>query len=142
MLARNFLSDPKWISGTIIGQQGPLSYLVQIRGGRRWRRHADQLLATGDSPQKGSNSVAEYASVPPSPISLPVSNSVPQPTSESTPSSLHPDPVSEPSQDVLPSSLEPKTMSPSKHATPVAASPRYPKRHRRPPVRYSPESFH
>ena len=69
------------------------------------------------------NSVAEYTSVPPSPISLPVSNSIPQPTSESTPSSSHPDPVSE-------------------HATPIAASPRYPKRHRRPPVRYSPESFH
>ena len=128
--------------GTIIGQQGPLSYLVQISGGRLWRRHADQLLATGDSPQKGSNSVAEYASVPPSPISPPVSNSVPQPASESTPSSSLLDPVSEPSQNILPSSPESKTVSPSEHATLIAASPRYPKRHRRPPVRYSPESFH
>ena len=58
VLACSFLSDPRWISGTIIGQQRPLSYLVQIRGGRWWRRPADKLLATGDNPQKGSYSVA------------------------------------------------------------------------------------
>ena len=110
VLAHNFLSDPKLISGTIIGQQGPLSYFVQIRGGRQWKRHTDQLLATGDSPQEGSNSVAEYTSVPPSPISPPVSNSIPQPTGESCPSRSLPDPVSDPSQDVLPSSPAPKTV--------------------------------
>ena len=44
VMARNFHSGAKWIAGTIIDQQGHVSYLVQVQGGRVWRRHIDHLL--------------------------------------------------------------------------------------------------
>ena len=38
---------PKWLPGKIVEKTGPLSYRAQVQG-QIWRRHTDQLLATGD----------------------------------------------------------------------------------------------
>ncbi len=44
VLARNFGSDPTWLSGCIKEARGPLSFLVQLEDGHNLRRHVDHLL--------------------------------------------------------------------------------------------------
>ena len=51
VMVRNFLQGLLWIPGTIVECKGPLSYLVQISGGRIWHCHIDHLREMGDSPR-------------------------------------------------------------------------------------------
>jgi hypothetical protein len=47
VLARNYTSaGPKWLTGVIIKQTGPVSYQVRVKQ-MIWRRHTDQLRETG-----------------------------------------------------------------------------------------------
>ncbi len=55
VLARNQRSGPTWIPGTIVKQQGPLSYQVQVAENRVWRRHVDHLHESVDSPHISSS---------------------------------------------------------------------------------------
>ncbi|XP_068703946.1 uncharacterized protein [Montipora foliosa] len=41
---RNYSGDPKWISGTVIQDTGPLSTTVELQDGTMVRRHPDQLV--------------------------------------------------------------------------------------------------
>ena len=59
ILARNMRSGPHWLPGTVIGQKGSLSYLVQVANGVVWKRQVDHLRKTIDSPQE-----EEEAAVP------------------------------------------------------------------------------
>ena len=45
VLARNYMTGPKWVQGTVVSRSGHLSY--QVKGGPDmiWRRHIDQLLS-------------------------------------------------------------------------------------------------
>ena len=36
VMARNYHSGAKWVPGTVIAQRGPVSYLVEVQGGRVW----------------------------------------------------------------------------------------------------------
>ncbi len=69
VLARNQCSGPTWIPGTIVKQQGPLSYQVQAAENRVWRRHVDHLLESVDSPHISSS---------PSPAPVTVDASLPR----------------------------------------------------------------
>ena len=42
--ARNYGVGPSWLSGLLIGVDGPQSYVVKLTDGRIWRRHQDQLM--------------------------------------------------------------------------------------------------
>ena len=44
VMVRNFREGDKWISGKIVDQLGPVSYLVQCCDGSMWRRHVDHIL--------------------------------------------------------------------------------------------------
>ena len=50
VMARNLRPGPKWIPGTIVGRNGPLSYVVQVEGGQVWKRHIEHLREVGDTP--------------------------------------------------------------------------------------------
>ena len=71
-MARNFHKGAKWIAGTVIAQQGPISYLVEVQGGRVWRRHVDYLrefqpTATEtpqDNIQQKPDSDSEWSTLP------------------------------------------------------------------------------
>ena len=39
---QNFLSEPKWLDGTVTEQTGPVSYKVLV-GEQLWKRHVDQM---------------------------------------------------------------------------------------------------
>ena len=52
VLARNMRNGPQWLLGTVIGQRGQLSYLVQVADGVVWKRRVDSLRKTIDSPQE------------------------------------------------------------------------------------------
>lgn len=41
--ARNYVSNPLWLPGKIIGITGTYSYEVELEDGRLWRHHIDQL---------------------------------------------------------------------------------------------------
>ncbi|KAM7312980.1 uncharacterized protein ISCGN_002903 [Ixodes scapularis] len=48
VLVRNYRSSPRWLRGTVLKKNGPVSYQVQVttpRGKFIWRRHLDQLLS-------------------------------------------------------------------------------------------------
>ena len=42
-MARNYRRGPNWLPGVIAEVKGPLSYVIRMKGGALWRRHADQL---------------------------------------------------------------------------------------------------
>ena len=44
---RNFRGNPKWISGVITKQLGPVSFLVALPDGRVWKRHINHLRHHG-----------------------------------------------------------------------------------------------
>ena len=46
VMAKNFVSHPKWCSGMVIASMPPLTYLVQLQDGRIWRRQVDQIVVT------------------------------------------------------------------------------------------------
>ena len=46
VLAKNLRGEPHWLPGKVIERTGPVSYRVEVRD-KIWRRHTDQLLATG-----------------------------------------------------------------------------------------------
>ncbi len=43
VMIRNFLSKLKWMPGTIKGQQGPVSYEIELDDGRIMKRHVDHI---------------------------------------------------------------------------------------------------
>ena len=43
VMVKNLHAGDKWIPGTIMERTGPLAYLVQVAGGKMWKRHIDQL---------------------------------------------------------------------------------------------------
>ena len=49
VMARNFRPGSKWVPGTIVERNGPLSYLVKVRSGDHWRRHIDHLRERGST---------------------------------------------------------------------------------------------
>ena len=52
LMVRNLHPEDKWVPGTTIERTGPLSYLVQVGGGKTWKRHIDHLRLMSDSPQE------------------------------------------------------------------------------------------
>ena len=43
-MVRNFGgSGPDWVPGVIAQKMGPLTYLVDVSGGRLWKRHVDHI---------------------------------------------------------------------------------------------------
>lgn len=47
VIARDYrpTATEKWISGTIISREGPVTYKIDIGNGVTWKRHVDQLRA-------------------------------------------------------------------------------------------------
>ena len=50
MMVHNLRPGPTWIPDTIVGRNGPLSYVVQVRGEQVWKRHIEHLREMGDTP--------------------------------------------------------------------------------------------
>ena len=42
-MALNMREGPKWKPGIFVEQLGPLTYLVEVQGGFKWKRHIDHL---------------------------------------------------------------------------------------------------
>ena len=47
-MVKNFRSDPTRIPGVIIQKLAPLTYLVEIQGGLKWRCHIDHIKSLGN----------------------------------------------------------------------------------------------
>ena len=47
-LARNYYGSEKWCHGRIVARTGPISYRIEMGNGVIWRRHADQIVTTGE----------------------------------------------------------------------------------------------
>ena len=43
VMALNMREGPKWRPGVVVEQLGPLTYLVEVQGGLKWKRHSDHL---------------------------------------------------------------------------------------------------
>ena len=42
-MALNMREGPKWRPGVVVEQLGPLTYLVEVQEGLKWKRHSDHL---------------------------------------------------------------------------------------------------
>ena len=43
VMVQNMSVGPTWMTGIVVDKIGPLSYIVQVPGGRRWKRHVNHL---------------------------------------------------------------------------------------------------
>ena len=43
VFVRTHRPGPDWIRGTIVEVLGPVTFIVEVEGGQRWKRHIDQL---------------------------------------------------------------------------------------------------
>jgi len=56
----------------VIGQSGPLSYIVQVREEQAWKRHIDHLREVGDTPLEESTKQINNDNSPPVDKSFPI----------------------------------------------------------------------
>ena len=47
-LPRNYYGSEKWCHGRLVDRTVPISYRIEMRNGVIWRRHADQIVTTGE----------------------------------------------------------------------------------------------
>ena len=74
VLTRNYRPGPLWLPGIIEERTGPLSYVVKLGSGLRWKRHVDQLLSSNSN----SSPTSDPIGYPPVPVSsTPLSDQVP-----------------------------------------------------------------
>ena len=52
VMVRNFRAGPHWIPGTVVKQNGPLTYLVKVRENQVWKRHIDHVRQMEDTPRE------------------------------------------------------------------------------------------
>ena len=121
VMVRNLRPGPSWIPGTIVSRNGPLSYVVQVKGEQVWKRHIEHLREMGDTP-------VEEQTEPRSDDQIPIDESESFPVT----SDVEGDATTHPT-DVQSNSSGP---SPSQTSQPTAVSHRYLRRIRRPPKRY------
>ena len=55
VMVKNLRPGPAWIPGIIIQQSGPVSFLVEVQDGLKWKRHIDHIRARGDDTSKIPN---------------------------------------------------------------------------------------
>jgi len=65
VLARDHLSKEKWRTGTIITQHSPASCCIQLKDGRLWRCHIDDLLEGPLQNQTSAPQVPTVIKAPP-----------------------------------------------------------------------------
>ena len=126
VMVRNLRPGPTWIPGTIVGRNGPLSYVVQVKGEQTWKRHVEHLREVGDTPLK--EIVDAKSSIDPTIIDEP--ESFPNVESNSTTQ-----PVDTQLDSPEPTSSQIST-TPVTNQSPTVSH-RYPRRIRGPPKRYS-----
>ena len=112
VLVKNLRGQPKWLPGKIVEKSGPVSFRVEVQG-QVWRRHADQLLATGDLEHLAGNSPSEIVDLDIPPIATPTveTSDLSADSSESTEPSV------------------PEVVDEGQNS-PVSVAPRYPRRNR------------
>ena len=55
----NLRQGPSWIPGTVVRRNGPLSYVVQVKGEQVWKRHIEHLRQVGDTPVEEPTRVSD-----------------------------------------------------------------------------------
>ena len=92
VLVRNLREGPKWLTGTVLEQTGPVSYRVQVSD-QIWRRHTDQLLDHSVAVEDRSPDVAVQRGnleiLPSLPEPVPVKTSEPEMLPEQSNSQEH-----------------------------------------------------
>ena len=135
-MAKNFDSGDSWIAGVIAQQLGPLTYLVDVSGGRLWKRYVDHLKEF-NPPPPSSTIVPETEvdiDLPPFSTSIraeDVSDAIvpPEPTPDANETNT-------PESDLSP----PPKLTPSRASSVPEMTPtpprQYPSRSHRPPARF------
>ena len=123
VMAKNLRPGPNWISGVIVEQSGPLSYVIETEDKQIWRRHVDQLKELGDG-------VAMDNSTDDSELTYPPPTSAVNDEVTEAPGSA--DPVEPPKVEPVPPEVEPPDTPRLPVVVPMS---RYPTRVRKPPDR-------
>ena len=64
VMVLNIWSGDSWLPATAIEQSGPLTYLVQVSGGKLWERHVGYIHEMNDSPQQEENTAVHELQLP------------------------------------------------------------------------------
>ena len=136
-MAKNFGPGDSWLRGVVARQLGPVTYLVNLTGGRLWKRHLDHLkeLSTPPDPPDDTDYDTSLPPVQDETVTPPTSDGRSDKTSDSSSS----DPIdpqgASPSEPSEPPSDEGTAIPP-----PSTDTPRYPTGQRCPPTRYDPSN--
>jgi hypothetical protein len=139
VMARNFGSGDSWVSGVIVRQLGPVTYLVNVSDGRVWKRHVDhlkELVSNRDLPVSESDFDMDLPSIS-TPDRSPTEEPEDSPDNSNSHQSESGGQVNSPSTSgtASPSAAGAGMESPAAHSpTPPR---RYPSRQRQPPSRLS-----
>ena len=120
VFVKNHGKGDKWITGTITGSSGPLSFKVQVQDGHIVRCHQDHLRKRGEVPESQTVESEDFTD-----YGLPQTQEVPDTQSPETSDTLQ---ESSATARVPPQTAIPPTDAPT-HRT-------YPSRNRRPPDWY------
>ena len=134
-------SGPDWVPGVIARKLGPLTYLVDVSGGRLWKRHVDHvkscprpLTAQEDHHEiDGDISISQT----PEPEITQEQEGIPQPADEHV-DSPQPEPLTEPTEH---SSTEFSREQNVPDPASTSVSRRYPSRQRVPPDRFDSQTW-
>ena len=79
VMALNMREGLKWRPGVVVEQLGPLTYLVEVQGGLKWKRHSDHLRDGSGVPTELLNAdlddeILDDTYYPPQSNSVPTSN--------------------------------------------------------------------
>ena len=136
VIVKNFGSGASWVVGVIVQRLGPVTYLVDVSGGRVWRRHIDLLKERSPSP--GSAIVTPDIDVDIDVLSPSRPTNSDETTTPEAPTEPPIDSTSDDSNEVT----NPTGPSPTPQTsvdtpkTTETPPPRYPSRAHRPPERY------
>ena len=48
-MVKNFRSGPTWVPGIIVAQLAPVTFLIEVQDGLKWKRHIDHIKSLGES---------------------------------------------------------------------------------------------
>ena len=123
VMARNFGgSGPDWVPGVIAQKIGPLTYLVDVSGGRLWKRHVDHI-----KDHQRSETVSDDSEID---VDIP-----------DTPEPREPDVIDNPETETPEEPTEPTPPEEPSAPDPSTESRRYPTRQRRAPERFDSQTW-
>ena len=139
VMVKNMRPGDAWIPGVVLKQLGPVSYLVDVGGGRVWKRHLDHLkIRDLPEPEAGENVTNNNNDIPEVPVpTQDMPEELPGTTTTPTETPRPVEPVRNRTVDESTTTSGSSSTTTEDPSLPLPTSRRYPVRERHPPDRFT-----